>query len=246
MRKALVLLVVALSPVLPADAEAAKRAFELRDFYRTAFVGAPALSPDGSRAAMAVTTYEFDAGTSRSNVWLIDASGGTNGDDPAAEPRQMTRGEHHDSDPLFSPDGKHLLFVSDRSGTSQLWKMPLDGGEPWRLTDFPPGVSAPRFSPDGKYLAVTAEVYPECGADADCNRKLAAGDDEGKLDVYVADELLYRHWTAWRDGRYPHVMLVDAATGEVLQDLTPGEWDSPTFSLGGRRRPPSARRSSTA
>ncbi len=225
------------APEAPAAEEpAAKRAFELRDHYRIAYVGAPALSPDGSKAAVAVTTYDFDAGTNRSNLWMIDLAGGTAGDGAAAaEPRQMTRGEHHDSDPLFSPDGKHLLFVSDRSDTGQLWKMPVDGGEPWQLTDFPPGVSAPRFSPDGKYLAVTAEVYPECGADADCNKELAADDDEGKLHVYVADELLYRHWTAWRDGRYPHVMLVEADTGKVLQDLTPGKWDSPTFSLGGAR-----------
>lgn len=214
-------------PVPAAEAPAARRAFELRDHYRVAAVGAPAVSPDGAKVAVAVTRWDFDAGKSWSNVWMLAADG--------SGLRQMTRGEHFDSDPLFAPDGKSLLFVSDRGEESQLWTMPVDGGEPWQLTKFPPGVSAPRFSPDGKYLAVTAEVYPECGADAECNEKLAEDDDDGKLDVHVADELLYRHWTAWRNGRYPHVLLVEAATGKVLQDLTPGRWDSPTFSLGGAR-----------
>lgn len=214
-------------PYPDAQEPAAKRAFELRDHYRVAVAGAPAVSPDGARVAVAVTRYDFDAGTSWSNLWLLGSDG--------SGLRQMTRGEHFDSDPQFSPDGKSLLFVSDRSGEGQLWTMPVDGGEPWQLTKFPPGVSAPRFSPDGKYLAVTSEVYPECGADGECNEKLAKADDDGKLDVHVADELLYRHWTAWRQGRWPHVLLVEAATGKVLQDLTPGRWDSPTFSLGGAR-----------
>jgi dipeptidyl aminopeptidase/acylaminoacyl peptidase len=204
-----------------------KRAFEITDYYRTAFVGGPAVSPDGSRVAVAVTRYDFDAGSNHSNLWMMAADG--------SDRRQMTTGGHHDGSPVFTPDGKSLAFVSDRSDTSQVWIMPVDGGEPRQLTDFPAGVSDPVFSPDGRWLAVTSQVYPECGADADCNRDMAADDDEGKLDVHVADGLLYRHWTEWRDGRYSHVLLADAKSGEVVQDLTPGEWDSPTFSLGGGR-----------
>jgi len=214
-------------PAAPAAAEGAQRAFEITDYYRTAFVGAPAVSPDGSRVAVAVTRYDFDAGTNRSNLWMMAADG--------SDLRQMTQGEHHDGSPVFSPDGERLAFVSDRAEQSQVWIMPVDGGEPHQLTDFPAGVSDPVFSPHGRYLAVTSQVYPECGADADCNEKTAANDDEGQLDVHVADELLYRHWTDWRDGRYNHVLLLDAESGKVLRDLTPGKWDSPTFSLGGAR-----------
>ncbi len=95
------------------------------------------------------------------------------------------------------------------------------------------GLSGPVWSPDGKWIAVQAEVYPECGGDGDCNKKIADGVAAGPLKARMTDELLYRHWTTWRDGRYSHVLLLDAESGEVVRDLTPGQWDSPTFSVGG-------------
>jgi dipeptidyl aminopeptidase/acylaminoacyl peptidase len=112
--------------------------------------------------------------------------------------------------------------------------MAVDGGEPKQLSKFGPGVGGAEWSPDGKHVAVTADVYLECGIDEDCNKKIADGREEGKLKVHVADELLYRHWTGWRDGQRTHVLLLDAESGKVVKDLTPGPWDSPTFSLGGR------------
>lgn len=209
----------------------AKRPFEIVDLYRTASVVAPRISPDGARVAFSVKRYDFEAGESWSEIWTIAPDG--------TDLRQMTvsaKGARHaDADPRFSPDGKTLLFVSDRSGTGQLWTMAVDGGEPRRLTDFPLGVDGPIYRPDGRFIAVKADVYPECGADAACNEKIADAVDDGKLKVHVADALLYRHWTAWRDGRYTHVLLVDATSGEVVKDLTPGRWDSPTFSLSGGR-----------
>ncbi len=203
-----------------------RRAFEIADYYRTAFVGGPVVSPAGDLVAFTVRRYDLEVGESWSEIWTM----GTDG----SGLRQMTFGRHHDGTPVFFPDGKRFVFVSDREGDApQLFVMAVDGGEPRQLTDFPMGVADPVVSPDGKFIAVSSEVYPECGADADCNAGIEEDRTGGKLAVHMADELLYRHWTSWRDGKYTHILLVDADSGEAVRDMTPGRWDSPTFSLGG-------------
>lgn len=209
----------------PVAADDARRAFEIADYYRTVSLGSPAVSPDGGTVAFSVTRYNLEKGESWSEIWMAAADG--------SGLRQMTFGRHHDGSPLFSPDGKKLLFVSDRDENSQLYLMPVDGGEARRLTDFPTGLAGPVWSPDGQWIAAQAEVYPECGVDVDCNRKIADSMSAGPLRARMTGELLYRHWNSWRDGRFIHLLLVSASTGEVVRDLTPGRWDSPTFSVGG-------------
>jgi dipeptidyl aminopeptidase/acylaminoacyl peptidase len=201
------------------------RPFEITDYYRTAFVGAPAVSPDRSLLAFKVARYELEAGESWSEIWMVGADG--------SGLRQMTFGRHHDGSPVFSPDGTQLLFTSDRAEASQLFVMPVDGGEARQLTDYPLGVSDPVWSPDGRFIAVTSRVYPECGFDPECNATLEHSVTNGPLTARMTDELLYRHWTTWREGRFAHVLLVEAESGEVVHDMTPGRWDSPTFSVGG-------------
>jgi dipeptidyl aminopeptidase/acylaminoacyl peptidase len=108
-----------------------KRAFEIADDYRTAFVGAPELSPDGLRVVVAVTRYDLEKGESWSELSMMGIHGSIFG--------QMTQGRHHDSNTAFSPEGSLLAFESDRAGeVSQLFVIPVNGGEPppWDVERF--------------------------------------------------------------------------------------------------------------
>src|SRR6185369_13213862 len=55
------------------------------------------------------------------------------------------------------------------------------------------------------------------------------------VNAHMADKLLYRHWTAWRDGTVTHTWVVDVDSGKT-RDLTPGSFDFPGFQLGGPLR----------
>jgi dipeptidyl aminopeptidase/acylaminoacyl peptidase len=215
----LILLVLAASPAL-----AQKRAFTLEDLYRVRDVGEVAVSPDGRSVLYTVATKDLGRAKREAHVWSLDLDGG--------DPRQLTYSDKAESSPSFSPDGKWIAFVSTRAGDANLYLMPRDGGEARPLTKLSTGVADPVWSPDGKWIAFATDVYPECGADDACNKKIAGRWSDGPLKAHMADGLLYRHWTAWKDGTRTHVFLVSVPGGE-LRDLTPGDEDSPPFQLGG-------------
>jgi dipeptidyl aminopeptidase/acylaminoacyl peptidase len=225
----LVLALLSLSACSAPDAAparpAAKRAMEIADFYRCATLSAPALSLDGELVAFSVKRYDLEAGKSWSELWCMRADG--------SDLRQLTEG-NSDTDPVFSPDGRQLLFASSREGGGQLWTLDVDGGEPHKLTDWAPGLGSAVWSPDGRWIAATSDVFPDVALDAAAQKARADALAPNGLQVHVTDDLYYRHWTSWYDGKRAHILLIDADSGKVSKDLTPGDFESPTFSLGGR------------
>ena len=215
----------ALAAILCAGVYAQKRAFTIEDFYRLRSIGSMLLAPDGRTVFFTLTEKNLPKAESATHIWKMDVDGGA--------PRQLTFGEKGESSPALSPDGKELAFIASRDGESNLYLLPLEGGEARKLTSISTGVSDPLWSPDGKWIAFSSDVYPECGSGDDaCNKKIADQWSKGKLQAHMADALLYRHWTEWKDGKRTHVLLAETATGKV-RDLTPGDFDSPSFQLEG-------------
>lgn len=214
-----VLLLLALSP-----ARAQKRAFALEDLYRVKNLSDLHISPDGNTLLFAVTTSDLARAKRSTRIWAMDSTG--------RNPRQLTTGDGSEFSPSFSPDGKQILFTSSKDGSANLYLMPASGGQARKLTNISTGVSDPVWSRDGKWIAFSSDVYPECGGDDTCNKKIAERWEAGSLKAHMADDLLYRHWTAWKDGTRTHIFIVNTATGET-REVTPGNHDAPNFQLGG-------------
>ena len=111
----------------------------------------PAWSPHGHRIAY----WGLFGDSVQRDIWTVPAGGG--------EPVRVTNDPAIDWSPAWSPDGRFLYFVSDRSGAFNLWRVPIDEAT-GRTTGDPVAVPIPRqrighlsFSADGTLLAMTAK-----------------------------------------------------------------------------------------
>src|SRR5260221_11644367 len=124
------------------------------DFWFMRFVTDMRLSPDGSLLAYAVQSNDRAANETRSAIWLWSAATG--------QARQLTSGARRDTNPRWSPDGHLLAFESDRAGgKTQVWVVPVDGGEARQVSHLRRGASDPVGTADGAALIVRGEVRPE-------------------------------------------------------------------------------------
>jgi dipeptidyl aminopeptidase/acylaminoacyl peptidase len=126
----------AATPATPALAPLPKgpRAMLLRDWYRVATVSSPAVSPDGKRIAMTVTTPVEAENRRHSEVWVVNTDGGA--------PQRWTSPSTESSNPRWSPDGKYLFFTSQRpGGKGATWAIRLDqlAGEAIQVDGYPTG-----------------------------------------------------------------------------------------------------------
>lgn len=213
----------AISGTASPPAKAEGRFFRFEELAKARRVGGFSLSPDGKWIAYAVATPDVSENFSRSAIWLVPSVGG--------EARKLTSGDKRDSDPRFSPDGKKVAFLSNRSGTSQIHVVDLAGGESVAATSFPTEVNGFKWSPDGKWFLITSDVFPDC-ADPACNENRLKEREKATVKARVAERLLFRHWDSWKDGRRTHIWKVPAAGGGPV-DMTPGDRDAPPFAVGG-------------
>ncbi|HXG66551.1 MAG TPA: S9 family peptidase [Blastocatellia bacterium] len=204
------------------SAYAQKRAFTIEDFYRIKSISDLQVSPDGKTLLYVVATSDLPRAKRAYQIWTLD-TGGQNA-------RPLLAADKQGVSPRYSPDGKWVAFINPADGN--LYVVAATGGEPRKVTNISTGIADPLWSPDGKAIAFATDVYPECGSDDACNKRISERWQNGPLKAHMADSLLYRHWNVWKDGTNTHTFLVTVATGAV-RDLTPGKFDAPTFQLGG-------------
>ena len=152
-------------------------------------------SPDGSRVAFVVTEPPKAERRAR-HIWLYETKSNV--------VRQVTFSAKDESSPRWSPDGKQLAFLSNRTDQQQIYTMRMDGGEAAAVTKGKRSVSSYAWSPDGKQIAYLA---PDPKTEAEEKK------EKEKDDPHVVD----------KDDKHPRLWLLTLATGDA-RALTDSKW----------------------
>ena len=140
--------IAATAALLTTPLTAQQRPFTFMDVQEMKRAGSWTPSPDGAWMLYTVTTPDWEAAESQTDIHLVSLGEGV----PSA--RQLTyTGDRNETSPTWAPDGSFFLFASNRDGDeTQLYMMRHDGGEARKITDAEDGVSGFDFSPDGSWL----------------------------------------------------------------------------------------------
>jgi Tol biopolymer transport system component len=209
-----------------------QRPMQLEDLFTIQRVGDPQLSPDGKTVAYTITVVNKEANSTNSDIWLVPVTGGSSA--------QLTNSPKHDRHPRWSPDGKTILFESNRNGSMQIYAISVSSGETKQLTNISTEASGAVWSPDGKMIAFMSAVFPEFSdkpfEEAEkLNKEKQAARDNSKVKARIMTKLLYRHWDSWVDDKRQHLFVMNGDGGNI-RNVTPGDRDavptSMTFAAG--------------
>ncbi|MES1259392.1 MAG: prolyl oligopeptidase family serine peptidase, partial [Gemmatimonadota bacterium] len=215
---ALVLVAVA-GDATSSAAQGSSRAMTLNDVLTAVRVGDPQLSPDGKTVLYTRTTTTMPAGTRNADIWSVPSDG-------SGSARPLIESPKSDNSARFTPDGKHIVFLSSRSGGMQAWIADADGKNARAITALSGGVQPPLVvSPDGSRIAYVSDAYPDCSDEA-CNKKARDADESDPVKVHTLTRLPFRHWDEWWTTVRHHVFVTEIANGNT-RDLTPGDFDAP-------------------
>ncbi|MGD8855475.1 MAG: prolyl oligopeptidase family serine peptidase, partial [Chloroflexota bacterium] len=193
--------------------EQTTRSVEAEDLYRLLVLSDSQISPDGRQVVFCVDRADRESEKKYTNLWIVQTDDG--------QARQLTQGDQNDRHPRWSPDGQTIAFLSNRADEkqSQIYLLPMTGGDARPLTALQGEFATFLWSPDGSELlcqfrkkdqeAVEREADPqkkELGIVARrINRVFFKLDGTGYLP--------HERWHIWR---------IDVETG-VSQQLTDGQ-----------------------
>ncbi len=159
----------------------------------------PSISRQGNRLA-------FTESSLNTTIWRIGAPG--SGSSPErTRPARLIFSTRREDSPSYSPDGKKIVFCSDRSGFPEIWISDSEGQNPLQLTHFNgPLAGTPRWSPDGRQIAFDSRTEGQ----ADISVISAEGSSPVRLTIELSEDLM-PSWSA--DGRW--IYFASNRSGQV-------------------------------
>ncbi len=176
-------------------------------------LSAPAVSPDGKSVVYQLRETDLEANKGKIDLYMMSLA------DPAAQPTKFaSKADKNEHDPVFAPDGKSIFYLSNESGSDQIWRYDIKARKTTQLSNFKTDVSGFKISPDGKKFAIWGDIGRECegfGCEKDGDTS-KPGPGTGR----EYDQLMVRHWDAWETpGVYSRIYTAEL---DADGDLTLG------------------------
>jgi dipeptidyl aminopeptidase/acylaminoacyl peptidase len=197
--------------------------FSVRDMLAMDRISDPRVSPDGKMVAYVVRTTDLDANKGRNDIWLAAVDG--------SWARRLTSHPESDTQPRWEPGGKRLYLVSTRSGSAQVHRIDLGGGEPEQVTRLPLDVDALEIAPGGAHALLSMRVFP--GKSPAATEEAHAARKKAKSTGLLYERLFARHWDEWEDGTRNHLFSLRLDDGTVTDLMSAMDADSPSRPFGG-------------
>ena len=194
----------------------------INDVFNLELATDPQISPDGRRVIYVRQFADIMTDKRCSNLWIINFDG--------TDHRSLTTGNFTDTNPRWSPDGKQIIFISNRDQTPgsppQIYRRWMDTGETAKISNLTQAPGGIAWSPDGKWISFTMLV-PEPPASI---IKMPTSPEGAKWaePAKVIDKLVYRfNGPGYLKPGYTHLFVVPSEGG------TPRQVSSGKFQHGG-------------
>ena len=190
--------------------------------WKMSRAGGSSLSPDGRTLLYQQTDYSISENRGVTTLWTLDM-----------ESKRTTRLTDTSSNNLsaqWNADGSAIYFLSDRSGTMQVWRMNASGGDATRITGDGDGEGVPDVegfgvSPDERHIWWVQTVHVAARKSSDLY------EDMPRSKARIYDDLMARHWDYWDEGDYRHIFVAELGEGLVTggTDIIGADaaWDAP-------------------
>ncbi len=222
--KSKLLTILFLLGIMTGFAQTQKHAFTFYDMIKMKRLSQLTVSPDGRYLAFVVTQYNLKKNNHKTDVYLMDRQENS--------VSNLTAGLGSNFNPVFSPDGKYLYFLSTRTKKSEIYRYSLQEQKTEKISNLPVSVYNLKISPDGKFFVFSIEAY----ADESDPQKIAQRiekEDKQLTSAMEFTELPIRHWDTWENHRWNHLYIMPVEGGEVKDIMAGVEGNCPSKPFGG-------------
>ena len=185
--------------------------------WKMSRAGGSSISPDGTTLLYQQTDYNMAENRGVTTIWVEDLA--------SKAVTRLTDNTSNNVSPKWSADGSRIYFLSDRSGSMQVWEMTAAGANAKQLSDLDKDIEGFGVSPKGDKAWYVQRIQVADRRSSDVYKDM----DKSKARIY--DDLMARHWDYWDEGEYMHIFVGDFSPEEIKPgvDIIGAEaaWDAP-------------------